>query len=339
MNNSLHNIPIPAEYRPGAHNAIHNCLRVQPGDQVTLIADAATADIAASLLDEIEHIGAPCRSFLLEDLSQRPLREAPAPVLDALRASSAGLMCVKSQTGEIGSRMQIIHAAERHAVRYAHMVGISRDIMLQSMRADFESINALGERLVQLARGAGTIRVTTARGTDLKVELHPKWRWRNTSGKITPEMWSNLPAGEIFTCPLRLDGVFVVDGSVGDYLCWKYGCLEESPLRLEISDSRLRHAESANRELVEDFWAYCRTAENSDRIGEFAIGTNTSVERCIGNLLQDEKMPGAHIAFGDPAGGQTGADWKCATHIDVIAIDCDIWIDRQQVMRRGKFLI
>ena len=33
----------------------------------------------------------------------------------------------------------------------------------------------------------------------------------------------------------------------------------------------------------------------------------------IGVLLQDEKIPGVHLAFGDPYGSQTGADWK-STH-------------------------
>ena len=33
----------------------------------------------------------------------------------------------------------------------------------------------------------------------------------------------------------------------------------------------------------------------------------------IGVLLQDEKVPGVHIAFGDPYGNQTHADWA-STH-------------------------
>lgn len=339
MIRSLHDLPIDSEYVPGALNAVKNCLRVQPHERVTLITDEVTAAIGASLLSQIQRIGAPCKTFMLEEISRRPLRTAPPLVLGALAESDVALLCVKSQPGEIASRMQIINTVEQHGVRYAHMVGIDREIMLQSMRADFEAVNALGERLEQMTKTARMIRVQTELGTDLRVKLHPAWRWRNTSGRITPQMWSNLPAGEIFTCPQSVEGVFVVDGSIGDFLCWKYGCVADTPLRLEIAGGRLKHAESENRELVKDFWEYCRTAENGDRVGEFAIGTNTSVERCIGNLLQDEKMPGAHIAFGNPARGQTGADWDCSTHIDVIATGCDIWIDDQQVMERGKFLI
>jgi hypothetical protein len=35
--------------------------------------------------------------------------------------------------------------------------------------------------------------------------------------------------------------------------------------------------------------------EHSERVGEFALGTNTGVTQMIGNLLQDEKVPGVHI--------------------------------------------
>lgn len=339
MTQLLLEIPVNPDYLPGAENAIRNCLRVQPRERVTLIADEVTAEISASLLEQIRSIGAQCKTFILEEISPRPLQQAPPQILAALRESDVGLMCVKPQMGEIGSRMQVIDTVEQHGVRYAHMVGINGDIMMQSMCADFEAIDALGEKLLQLARSARTIHVTTERGTGVHITLHPQHRWRNTSGRITPGMWSNLPAGEIFTCPQQLEGVFVVDGSVGDYLCWKYGCVSDTPLRLEIHNSRLRHAESDNSELVEDFWRYCRTAANSDRVGEFAIGTNTKVEHCIGNLLQDEKMPGAHIAFGNPAARQTGAGWSCPTHIDVIATGCDIWIDQRKIMERGKFLI
>jgi leucyl aminopeptidase (aminopeptidase T) len=74
-------------------------------------------------------------------------------------------------------------------------------------------------------------------------------------------------------------------------------------------------------------------------VGEFAIGTNIGVTRVIGNILQDEKFPGIHIAFGDPYGNHTGAPWSATTHIDVVGLGFNIWVDDQQIMREGKFLI
>jgi len=50
-------------------------------------------------------------------------------------------------------------------------------------------------------------------------------------------------------------------------------------------------------------------------------------------------VPGVHLAFGDPYGSQTGANWKCRTHIDVLTRDCNVWIDDQQVIDGGHYIM
>jgi len=136
-----------------------------------------------------------------------------------------------------------------------------------------------------------------------------------------------------------VNGTFVIDGVVGDYLCTKFGDLKDKPLTVRIERNRIVEAKSANKELQDDFWAYTHTDENSDRVGEFAIGTNIELKDVIGQILQDEKYPGVHIAFGNPYGAHTGADWDSSTHIDVVGRNFDIWVDNEQIMRGGQFLI
>jgi aminopeptidase len=92
-------------------------------------------------------------------------------------------------------------------------------------------------------------------------------------------------------------------------------------------------------DLQKDFWDYCHTDANSDRVGELAFGTNLGLREMIGILLQDEKVPGVHIAFGDPYGSQTHADWASRTHVDVLTRNCDVWIDDQQVIAKGQYLL
>ena len=74
-------------------------------------------------------------------------------------------------------------------------------------------------------------------------------------------------------------------------------------------------------------------------VGEFAIGTNLACTHIIGHILQDEKLPGIHIAFGHPYCEHTGQTWKSTTHIDCVGRHFDIWLDDEQVMAKGKFLI
>src|SRR5215467_6767422 len=293
-------IPFDPEFTPGARNAVNVCLRVQPGEKVCVITDQATAEIAAAITHELDAAEVEYRVWLLEDLAQRPLAGMPAEILRDLESSQVSIFAVQAQANELKSRMQMTDVVNRQKIRHAHMVNINRQIMLEGMRADFLKVDRLSQKVVEMARRARVIRATTPAGTDLQAELNPKYKWLKTSGIISRDKWGNLPGGEIFTTPGEVNGTFVVDGVVGDYLCAKFGSLQANPLTVRMKQNRITEAHSENRELEDDFWRYTHTDENSDRVGEFAIGTNLGVERVIGNILQDEKFPGIHIAFGNP---------------------------------------
>jgi aminopeptidase len=332
-------IPFDPEYAPGAVNAIRVCLRVQPSEKVCVITDEATVEIAAAIAAELRNLGAPYHAWVLEELAPRPLRDLPQPILDDLETSQVSVFAVQAQTNELRSRIQMTDVVNRRKIRHAHMVNINRQIMLEGMRADFARVDRLSQKVVEMVRKASKVRATTAAGTDLTADLNPDYKWLKTSGIISPEKWGNLPGGEIFTTPGEVNGTFVIDGVVGDYLCAKFGSLKENPLTVRMKGNRLTEAHSENRELENDFWKYTHTDENSDRVGEFAIGTNIDLKDVIGQILQDEKYPGVHIAFGNPYGAHTGANWDSTTHIDVVGRKFNIWVDDEQIMAEGKFLV
>ncbi len=332
-------IPFDPEYTPGARNAVSVCLRVQPEEKVCVIADEVTLEIAAAIINELENLGAPYHVWVLEDLAERPLKDLPPEIIEDLETSQVSIFAVQAQRNELRSRMQMTDVVNRRRIRHAHMVNINRQIMLEGMRADFRKVDRLSAKVVEMVRKARWVRAKTAAGTDLTAELNPNYRWLKTSGIITPEKWGNLPGGEIFTTPGEVNGTFVIDGVVGDYLCAKFGSLRENPLTIRMKNNRLTEAHSENHELEDDFWKYTHTDENSDRVGEFAIGTNIDLKEVIGQILQDEKYPGVHIAFGNPYGAHTGAEWDSSTHIDVVGRKFNIWVDDQQIMQDGKFLV
>lgn len=335
----LNTIPFDSELTPGARNAVLVCLRVQSSERVTLITDEASIEIAAALARELEQVGSPYQAFVLEELAERPLTRLPQEILDDLEKTDVSIFAVKVQRNELQSRMQMTEVVNRRKIRHAHMVNINRRIMLEGMRADFAKVDGISQKVVDTVRKASQIRAKTAAGTDLVAVLNPSYQWLKTSGIISRDKWGNLPGGEVFTTPGEVNGTFVIDGVVGDYLCAKFGDLKANPLTIRIEKNRLVSAESTNRELRDDFWAYTHTDENSDRVGEFAIGTNIELKDVIGEILQDEKFPGVHIAFGNPYGEHTGANWYSSTHIDVVGRKFDIWVDGQQIMRGGEFLI
>lgn len=336
---SLASISFDPALSEGARNAVTTCLRIRPEEKVTLITDEVSLEIAAALEAELSRLGCAFHTFVLEELHPRPLTDMPAPVLADMETSQVSIFAVVAQTNELRSRMQMTEVVNRRKIRHAHMVNIEKRIMLEGMRADYTAVDDLSLRLLEITSKAKQVRAVNPAGTDIVATLNPNYKWLKTSGIISENTWGNLPGGEVWTTPGEVNGIFVVDGVVGDYLCAKYGDLGATPLTLKIEGNRLISAESANAALQEEFWRYTHTDENSDRVGEFAIGTNTGVRDVIGNILQDEKIPGVHIAFGNPYGSHTGAQWDCSTHIDVVGRKFTIWVDDLEVMRDGEFLI
>jgi len=322
---------------------VTTCLRIQPSEKVTLITDEATREIAAAIAVELEKNGCKWNGFVLEELAQRPLKDMPKAVLEDMESSEVSIFAVQVQPNELQSRMQMTDVVNRRRMRHAHMVNITPDVMVQGMRADFNAVDRLSQKVLEKVRAAKYVRATSGAGTNIFAELEPNYKWFKTSGIISPEKWGNLPGGECFTAPGEVNGVFVVDGVVGDFLCARFGILRETPLTIHVGHNRITSVACENKELEQAFWNYTHTDENSDRVGEFAIGTNIGVSRVIGNILQDEKFPGIHIAFGDPYGAHTGAPWKSTTHIDVVGLEFNIWLGdgtgEEQIMSEGKFLI
>jgi aminopeptidase len=324
---------------PGARNAIRTCLRIQPHERVALVTDLETEEIAASLADQIRQVGAAVDAHVMEDYGLRPMLSMPEPIRQALERADVSIYAGQPKTGELAFRRALTEVVDRRQIRHAHMVSISHQIMCEAMRADFAEVDAISQRVHARAVKAKTIVARSPAGSHIEATFDPEIRWLKTSGIISTSKWGNLPGGEVLTCPARVDGVYVADGVVGEYLCARYGDLEKTPLSVTIENSRIADVRCQNRSLADEFNAYTATDENSNRVGEFAIGTNIALHNVIGNILQDEKMPTLHLAFGHPYSEHTGAKWRSTTHIDIVGRRFDIWFDGEQVMAESKFLI
>src|SRR5208282_3723422 len=162
----------------------------------------------------------------------RPLADMPRAVLDDLETSQVSIFAAKAQRNELRSRMQMTEVVTRRKIRHAHMVNITKQIMQDGMRADFREVDRISLQVIEIDRTAALVRAKTPAGTDLTAEMNPDYKWLKTSGIISANTWGNLPGGEIFTTPGEVNGTFVVDGVVGDYLCAKFGSLRETPLTI-----------------------------------------------------------------------------------------------------------
>jgi aminopeptidase len=134
-------------------------------------------------------VGADYALFVLEEHDERPPVNMPRDILDDLATSQVSIFCAQTQRGGLGSHMQMSDVVNKQHIRHGHMVNISRQIMLEGMRADFHAIDALSQRLVERARLTKRVTCRTPAGTDYTADLSANLRWLKTSGIITPEKW------------------------------------------------------------------------------------------------------------------------------------------------------
>src|SRR5260370_34336513 len=209
--------PPQPELMPGATNAVETCLAVLPEEHVALISDEASKEVAASLASALTARRAHFTSMRLEEFGSRSMAHAPKPVLDQLETADVGVLCMRPLQGELGVRMEIVKGVERRQIRYAHMVGVTPEIMQQGMRADYKMVDRLSERLRERMLCADTLTVKTAAGTDFTAHFDRGVDCMQTNGLISPRYWSNLPAGEVFTTPATLAGAFVCHATARDH--------------------------------------------------------------------------------------------------------------------------
>ncbi len=325
--------------------AIYTCMGIDENDRLTILSDSSTHNIGLALQNEAIKITDEIHYFNLDEYGPRPLKALPDKIEKSAEESTATFWTTKSLEGELHSvRMPFFKAAVKGG-RHAHMVGITEEIFKRGLGGDYEKIAEFTNKIKDIVDDVDTMRITTEKGTDLKVDVG-KYKWIASTGLLHDiGKWHNLPDGEVFTAPQGMEGVMIVDGTLGDYFDVEYP-LEHTlkyPLKIELENKdgkpTIVDIDCEDGKLKKEFFDYVNQSENSDIVGELGLGTNLFVDGLMGNMLMDEKYPGIHIAFGDPNGPMTGAEWSCKTHIDVVIRECNIWAGERKIMEKGKYLI
>jgi leucyl aminopeptidase (aminopeptidase T) len=327
----LGEFPIDETLAPGARNVAH-CLGVARGEHLVLVVEIGHERIAAAILREAEAAGASVDAYLVDTprvenalFVQRLLGRLEDAEVSALVSSISGM--------PVPFRRRLIPQPPSGR-RHAHMVGIDERMMLQSMRADYDEVHRLGERVMAMLQPESVIEVESATGTQLRVQCHPGHRWRNASGIQREPGWSNLPGGELFTAPATVDGVVVPDG--GMWLADGRAIPRTVRAVLRFAGGRLTGVEGVSEPA---FLAMIDSEPQGRRVGQIGFGTNIAVLTPIGSLLQDLKMPGIHLTLGDPCPELTGADWECPFEVPVLLRRPDVRIDGQPVILRGRYVV
>lgn len=306
--------------RSAAETAVHQCLNLQPAESCLVVTDEdrvaigeALYEVAAEVTDDVAIISYPP--------GEQHGEEPPAPVAAAMQSADAFLAPTTKSLSHTRARSE----ATDRGIRGATLPGITEEVFVTGLQADYDRIRDHCEAIAAQVSGASEIRVTAPNGTDITVEPGRR-EWMQDTGMIAdPGAFSNLPAGEVFVSPETATGRYVVDGTM-----MPYGLLDsdqelafevEDGYVTDIADDRIRAQVEAAAESVGDA-AY--------NLAELGIGANIAVTDLVGSVLLDEKAAGTvHLAIGDDAG--IGGDTDAPLHLDGIIRDAEVTADGEPV--------
>lgn len=306
-----------------ARVVIGKCLAVRPGEKVVVITDEPCRAVGIAIWTALLAKNDP----LLIEMKPRSIHgeEPPRSVADAIRHCDVFVMPTSRSLTHTRARIE----ANRAGARGATMPGITVDMMLRTLNADYARIARLTAKLGRVVGAARGARIESTDGSVLELDLSRRQCHLDTGLVRHKGGFSNLPAGEAYIAPVEAKsrGRVVIDGSFAPV-----GALAE-PVSLEIKQGRITGLRG-NRQLSGLFSRYGRPERT---LCEFGIGTNYQA-KITGDVLEDEKVLGTiHVAFGNNTafGGRN----KARIHLDGVMRRPSVWLDDTPIIKRGRFLI
>ena len=308
--------------------AIRDCMGAKKNEKILVITDELKREIGYSLFENAKRLGH--QSLLVEMKAGKINGEEPLEsVAELMKKFDVVLVPTTKSITHTDARRN----ASAKGVRVATFPGITKEIMIRGMNADYNAISKRSIKLKKILEKGKQIKVTAPAGTDITFDIAGRTAIASKGLFHKKGESGNLPTGETFLAPVEgtANGVFVADGSFAGL-----GLMKNTKVKVEVKNGFAtkitggKPAQKLNAMLDE----VGRRARN---IAEFGIGTNDSA-KLSGVLLEDEKVMGTvHIALGNNV--TMGGTFNVPIHVDGVIKKPTVWMDGKLLMKDGKLLV
>lgn len=306
--------------------ALRDCMGVQPHETLLIVTDEIKREIGLALHEIGKTL---CKESILIEIKSREINGNEPPQIVADMMSNVDV--VVCPTAKSLTHTDARRNAAKKGVRVGTMPGINTDTMIRCLNADYGKIVALTDFISNKLIGVKTIKVTTAKGTNVTMPIEGR-NILPSKGVLREKGESgNLPSGEVFLAPWedKTNGHLVIDGSMAGI-----GMIN-APIEIEIINGyaeKITGGEEAQR-LIE---MLDKVGRDARAVAEFGVGTNYKAI-LTGHILEDEKVYGTiHIAFGNNI--TMGGKISISSHLDALVKEPDVYFDNQLVMTKGKII-
>ncbi len=308
----------------GVKSLLHNYLVLQKTDRALILFTEDSAPSVALVCAALETESIPYERCLMaplhdEGIAERLQQHLPDHIPDGSR------LLVLTFERDTMSHTSVIASAlsryDREKVLLARAISTSDDLFRTALHASPDRLNAINASLLHRFSKARRLRVTTAGGTDLDIEIDSdQYRWISNRGRAKLGGAMVLPAGEIATFPSAISGTHVADFAFNiNAICDRDVRLDRAPITVNIEDGRATDYHTDDASMM-DFLKQCFSTHCAYSVGELGFGTNTEIAGPIAlNSHVNERRRGIHLGFGQHNQIIEKMGYQCQIHLDLIA--------------------
>jgi len=310
--------------------ALRHNLGFKHGERALVVTDENKIQVGNAFLTAARELS-PASHLIQIPVARFNGEEPPEWAAEEMLKTDVLLLPVTKSLSWTHARM----AATQAGARIASMAGgLDESMIVRLFRIDYRPIRTRVNRIADLMDKAEQIRISTASGTDLFLDVQGrKGRGRKGGIYTEPGDWGNLPCGEAFVAPVEgtARGVYRVDASQA-----AVGAVRQ-PIRISVDRGVTTKIEGGpEADILRNHLLEVKD-EAAFNIAEFGIGCN---DKAIlsGATIEDEKVLGTcHIALGNNIhfGGQVDV----GVHVDGIIKNPTIEMDDRTIMAAGTLIL
>lgn len=315
----------PQELAAG-RNVMRQCMGVKAGEKVLVVTDPGQTDNAQIFFQAAQEFTDKVELVSYTGQTENA-QEPPLNVAEAMKQADVAFLVTSLSISHTQARKQACSAG----CRVASLPGITREMIVRTLRSDYREIADLSQKLAEILTKGKTAIMASPAGTDLKLNLGNRIGDADTGLFTQPGLWGNLPAGEASIGPLEgtTQGILVINGALAEIEL-------DQPVTLKIKDGLavdFRGGQAAR--------TFARLADQAGpggrAVAELGVGTN-NLAQLSSNVLEAEKVYGTiHIALGNNT--SYGGNNPVPFHTDGVVKSPTLTIDGRVIVRDNEVLV
>ncbi|MEE9164382.1 MAG: hypothetical protein V3U17_06295 [Thermoplasmata archaeon] len=304
----------------GARSLVEISLALEADETAMVLVDEPNLTIGQALVEAARRPGA--EAFLTVLDLREPGREPPQPVVSAMKDSDVVMLATRHSLSHTQARRDVTRSGTRIVSIPQVTEAMMAEGCLTANHAEVEEAMAIAHKRLRRAK---TLRMTTARGTDLTVSVEGRsWITEDTGLCRGRGDFATFPAGELLVAPVDGSG----EGSLFVDVFFEHAL--RAPATVTVREGYAVRVSGA-REGEAAMDAGGHEGRHLSRLG---VGFNPRASLKASPLEAQKALGVLHVGFGDNR--SLGGDVQSGVQVDAVLKGITLEADGKPLIERGR---